>query len=486
MEGERQRVVVVGGGVAGIAAAVDLAQRGASVTLLEQRPRLGGRASSMDDPKTGRLIDNCQHVLTRACTALIDLYERLDVVGKIRWTDTLWFADPDAPTRWHAIRADDLPAPMHLARPMVRFGLLTPRERFDVSRAMLNVIQAGSTRRARAAMNDRSFADWLEEQGQSAALIEKFWSPIVVSACNETCDRVALGYAMQVFQEGMLATHDAYHVGLATCPLAELYGAAEPLIASLGGVVRCGETVTAVRFADGRAAGVTLNTGETLDADAVVMALPSERLGDVLPAGLADTDERFARVAELEHSPIVGVHLYVRNNADPVEHAVLPHPHVVLPGRPIHWFFDQGRVELTETEAGTLIDGPGPCRHLHAVISAARDTVNRSNDELAQLAFDELRRVVGPSGAALHRVHQRVIKERNATFSVTPGVDALRPCVVGSTPGLLLAGDWTDTGWPATMEGAARSGFAASAATLGETPAEEVRVGSRLYRLVAG
>ncbi|MEM1445596.1 MAG: hydroxysqualene dehydroxylase HpnE [Planctomycetota bacterium] len=486
MQADCQRVIVVGGGVAGIAAAVDLAQRGADVTLLEQRPRLGGRASSMDDPKTGRLIDNCQHVLTRACTALIDLYERLGVCEHIRWTDTLWFADPETPTRWHDIRGDDLPAPMHLARPMLRFGLLTTRERFDVSRAMLSVMQAGSTRRARAAMNDRSFADWLEEQGQSAALIDKFWSPIVVSACNETCDRVALGYAMQVFQEGMLATHDAYHVGLAVCPLAALYAPAEALIEQHGGTVRCGVTVSAVRFAKGQAAGVTLNTGEPLDADAVVMAVPSERLGDVLPAGLADTDDRFAKVTDLEHSPIVGIHLYVRNNLDAPNHTVLPHPHVVLPGRPIHWFFDQGVVDLQESEAGTLVDGPGPCRHIHAVISAARDTVTMNNDELAQLAFDELRRVVGPSGAALHRVHQRVIKERQATFSVTPGVDALRPTTTGSTPGLLLAGDWTDTGWPATMEGAARSGFAASAAAVGQATHEEPRIGSRLYRLIAG
>ncbi|MEM7575979.1 MAG: hydroxysqualene dehydroxylase HpnE [Planctomycetota bacterium] len=486
MASQRHRVIVVGGGVAGIAAAVDLAQAGADVTLLEQRPRLGGRASSMDDPKTGRLIDNCQHVLTRACTALMDLYDRLGVSESIAWTDKLWFADPDTPTHWHTIQGDDLPAPMHLVRPMLRFGLLTPRERFDVSRAMLNVLQAGSTRSARAAMNDRSFADWLNEQGQSVALIEKFWSPIVVSACNETCDRVALGYAMQVFQEGMLATHDAYHVGLATCPLAELYGPAETLIQQHGGQVRCGVTVSAVRFANGRAAGMTLNTNEELNADAVVLALPSERLGDLLPAGIADTDERFARLDELEHSPIVGIHLYVRHNRDPAEHRVLPHPHVVLPGRPIHWFFDQGVIELGEAEAGTLVDGPGPCRHIHAVISAARDAVAMTNDELAQLAFDELRRVVGPTGAALSRVHQRVIKERHATFSVTPGVDALRPDTTGNTPGLLLAGDWTDTGWPATMEGAARSGFDASAAALGQPIPDEPRLGSRLYRLVAG
>lgn len=486
MDGQHRRVIVVGGGVAGVAAAVDLAQRGAHVALIEQRPRLGGRASSMDDPKTGRLIDNCQHVLTRACTALMDLYERLGVTTKIRWTDTLWFADPDLPTRWHAMKGDDLPAPMHLVRPMLRFGLLTVRERFDVSRAMLSVLQAGSTHAQRKAMNDRSFADWLGEQGQPATLVDKFWSPIVVSACNETCDRVAAGYALQVFQEGMLATADAYHMGLATCPLADLYGPAEGVIRQGGGDVRLETTARAVRFADGRASGVTLNTGEDLAADAVVLALPSERLGDVLPAGLADTDARFARLGELEHSPIVGIHLYVRSNRDPVEHGVLPRPHVVLPGRPIHWFFDQGRVDLREHEAGTLVGGPGPCRHIHAVISAARDAAAMNNDDLAQLAFDELRRVVGPSGAALVRVHQRVIKERAATFSVTPGVDALRPAVAGATPGLLLAGDWTDTGWPATMEGAARSGFAASAAALGEAKPAESRIGSRLYRLVAG
>ncbi len=486
MDVQRRAVVVVGGGVAGIAAAVDAAQRGAAVTLIEQRPRLGGRASSMDDPKTGRLIDNCQHVLTRACTALLDLYGRLGVDGKIRWTDTLWFADPDEPTRWHEIRGDDLPAPMHLVRPMIRFGLLSVRQRLDVSRAMLAVLQAGSTAAQRRRLNDRSFADWLVEQGQSEELIERFWSPIVVSACNETCDRVALGYALQVFQEGMLATGDAYHVGLSACPLAELYGSAQTLIEAHGGGVRLSTSVEAVRFANGRTAGVTLNTGETIEADAVVLAMTSERVGEVLPAGLVETDARFARLDEFETSPIVGIHLYVRSNRDPVDHVVLPHPHVVLPGRPVHWFFDQGLVRLEEREPGTLVGGPGACRHLHGVISAAREAVSMSNDDLAQLAFDELRRVVGPAGAALSRVHQRVIKERSATFSVLPGVDALRPAVAGVTPGLFVAGDWTDTGWPATMEGAARSGFAASAAALGESPREEARIGSRLYRLVSG
>ncbi len=474
---QTRTAVVCGGGVAGLTAAVDLAQHGWRVTLIEQRARLGGRASSVDDPKTNETIDNCQHVVMRACTALLDLYDRLGVADQIEWSQTLRFADPDEPTTLHALAGDDLPAPVHLLRPLLKFGLLSMKQRFTVARGMVSVLQAGSTHRARTHYNDTSFADWLNEHGQDADVVERFWSPIIVSACNETPDRVAAGYAFQVFQEGMMATDDAYHLGLALCPLAALYDPATPIIEAHGGNVRLGTTVSSVNVSGGRATGVTLNTGETLDADAVVVAVPFDRMGSLLPEGLAGQDERFADLDALEQSPIVGIHLYVTADDDGT---VLPAPHVALPTRPVHWFFGKGSVELPEQAPGTKAE------HVHGVISAAHDVIDQSADDLAALGFDELKRLHGDRAGALRLVHHRVIKEKHATFSIRPGVDAARPQVSGPMQNLFVAGDWTDTGWPATMEGAARSGFAAAAAARGASASPNAKPGTLLYRLLAG
>jgi len=465
-----QRVVVVGGGIAGLSAALRLSEAGVPVSLVETSKRLGGRASSFEDPETRQAVDNCQHVLLRACTHLIDLYERLGVADKITWHKTLHFVTPDAAV--HAITGDDLPAPAHLLRPMLGFGALSLKDRLAVCRGMLAVMQVSPPGRALYA--EQSFADWLSKNHQPAAAVRRFWSPIVVSACNESLDRVAASYALQVFQEGFLASDDAYHMGLPDVPLAELYDPARAAIEAHGGEVLRRAGVEGFDFADGRVAGVRLSDGRALSGSAYVAAVPHDRLAKLATPEMVTADPRLQGLDELAVSPILGVHLWWSGGSFGL-------PHAVLLDSPVHWVFNKGADDTVK----------GGATHLHAVISAAHDLVDQPADALAAMAEAELRERF-PSLADGEVVHRRVIKEKRATFSVQPGVDRLRPGATGAIANLLVAGDWADTGWPATMEGAVRSGYAAARGALGVLDAEstideidDLEPGL-VYRMVAG
>lgn len=440
--------VVIGGGVAGIAAAVRLAEAGAAVTLIEMRPRLGGRATSMEDPQTGQLLDNCQHVVMRCCKALMALYEKLGVADRIVWHRRFDFVHGDG-TR-DGLAAGWLPAPMHFTGSFLKFRGLGWRDKLAIARAMHEIYWHPPRGAEVERINTRSFADWLEQRKQPRRAVERFWGPTVVSACNETLDRVAAGYGLQVFREGFLASKRGYEMGLADVPLAELYGPAINAIEATGGQV---VTATVKSFdydtAAKRLRAAILNDGRRLEADGFVSALPFDVLDRVAGDAMKADDARLQRLKAFEVSPIIGLHLWVRS---PGGGSAMAMPHVALTGSPMHWFFNQG-----------WDDGRG-AQHLHGVVSAAHDLVDLPNSELLDLAMRELRKLVpGCVDAAL--VEGRVIKERRATFSCLPGVlgvDAIRPSTGGAIANLMLAGDWCHTGWPATMEGAARSGFAAA------------------------
>ena len=451
---ERRAVVVLGGGVAGIAAAVRLAQAGQPVTLIEMRPRLGGRATSVTDPSTGDLIDNCQHVVMRCCTALGSLYESLGVSDQITWHRRFHFLHRDGSRA--TLDRGVLPAPLHFVGAFARFKGLSWADRAAIGMAMGRIVRM--TLAQRHALNDTSFAVWLEQQRQPRRAIERFWEVTVVSACNERLDRVAAGYAIQVFAEGLLAGRRGYEMGLSRVPLAKLYDAAGPIIEKAGGRLRLSSTVRSLTYdaATRQVAGVTLNDGECIDADAVIVALPFDALRRVVSLQMIEQDPRLQRLDALEVSPILGLHLWVRASDG---RPALSLPHVVLTGSPLHWLFNHG-----SNAAGV--------QHLHGVASAANALIDRPNDELLNLAMTELGRVLATEPArrsvVVERMAGRVFKERRATFALRPGVDALRPTTRGTIRNLMLAGDWCATGWPATMEGAARSGYDAAEAVLGQ------------------
>ena len=481
----RPTAIVLGGGLAGIAAAVRLASAGVAVTLVETRQRLGGRATSFVDPTTGQVLDNCQHVLLGCCTNLLDLYARLGVAQCIAWQKSIYFATPvDEPrTQWviDTLQADDLPAPLHLSASLLAFQGLKPGEKIALARAMLAMMRIGRT--GRAGYHGLTFARFLDDQGQPRSLVEKFWAPVGVGAVNETVERMPADYAMQVFQEGMLAHQEAWLMGLASVPLVKLYDPAEKVITAAGGQVLLSTSVQGFSTgADGsRVTGLQIDGGRELHAEVCLSALPFDRVDKLLTPAMRAADARLARLGELTVSPILGIHLFFRC---PPDRPVMNLPHVALTRSPLHWVFNKSM------DVG---EGGGMVQHLHGVISAAHDLVDQPAEAIMALALEEIARVFPRArGSKLH--HARVIKEKRATFSARPGIAALRPAQAPGPKGvrnLYLAGDWTATGWPATMEGATRSGYLAAAAALadlGLSPGDNVPdlPASAVYRMLAG
>ncbi len=418
-----RRVAIVGGGVAGIAAALRLTDEGIHVTLLERSNRLGGRAGSFEDTTLDEAIDNCQHVALGCCTAYLGLLDRLGVSDHIAWTSAFHYIEPDGGRSTLPIPA--WPAPLHGLPLLAKARFLGVPDRLAIARAMASLVRTDASRWA-----GRSFADWLGQRRQPERAVRRFWTPIVVSACNarpEACDAPA---AIKVFRDGFLASHRDARMGVPTVPLASLYERTGEILREQGGELRLSAHVTGVE-----SDGVTLRSGEVLDAEAVVLATPFNATTDLLEASSIDAGTLPERLRGLRHSPIVAVHL---EYAQPVSDL----PHAVLLESEFDWlFFKQGG------------------RRVHAVASAADALVERPGEELVGSVVRDIRerfRVdAEPTWA-------RAIKERRATFLVEPGVERLRPRVDEFAPGFWVAGDYTASGWPATMEGAARSGVSAA------------------------
>lgn len=433
------RVLIVGGGVAGIAAGMRCAEHGARVTILEAAGRLGGRASSFDDPRTGETIDNCQHVAMGCCTNYLDLLDRLGTLDTLRWSETLTFVEPSLSTRSARTSrvhpAAWLPAPLGAGPSLARASFLNASEKRAVARGVLAAICADRREHA-----GRTFAEWLEAHAQPSRAVARFWRPVVVSACNAEVDVIDASVALHVFQGGVLASREAGSIGVPSVPLRELYAGVHERLAmvdpedgTLG--VRTGARVEAID-----AKGVRLVTGETCEGDRVICALPPTIAGKLLPDHHGDTRGR--RAGQLAHSPILGVHLVF-------DRPVLEAAHAVLLDVGTQWVFrkdDEGRV-------------------VHAVVSAADGWMGLSEDEIGERVAGDVRACFPAAGEA-SLVSVRAVKEKRATFLASPEGERLRPETTGPS-GVLLAGDYTRTGWPATMEGATRSGYAAAEAALG-------------------
>ncbi len=432
--GPPPQIVIVGGGLAGMAAAVGLESCGIPVTLLEARATLGGRAGSFQDPQSGEELDNCQHVLLGCCTNLIDFYRRLGVQDLIRFERAIHFVDPQG-ARHDLWGLRGLPAPLHLGISLAGFGALTWGERIALTRAMLAMLRMG--REGRLALADQPFGQWLDEQRQPASLVDKLYEPILVSALNENARRASASYAIQVFQDALLRHAGGYVVGMPSCPLGRLY-AKLPCRD-----VRLGARVSGLEFADGTVRGVRLLDGQFLPSDILILATNHPTVGKWVPPEVSQGDARLAGLERLQSVPILGAHLWF-------DRPVLSESHAALMSGPLQWLFRK--------------DSEG--RAVHGVISAARDWVGQDKDEsLARFAEQVRRTLPMARGARLER--GVIVIEKRATFSPLPGVDRDRPAQSPGQTGirnLFLAGDYTQTGWPATMEGAVRSGYLAAEA----------------------
>jgi squalene-associated FAD-dependent desaturase len=435
-------VAVAGGGLAGLAAACALAESGCRITLFERRPYLGGRASSYEHPGTGEVVDNCQHVLFRVCTNLVEFYQRIGVEDKIRWYDEMTFIEPGG--RASVMRASPLPAPLHTAPSFLRFPFLNATDKFAISRALAAL--------ALTSQSDigRSFLDWCHQHGQTRNAIERFWKPILVSALSEDLDLISISYAAQVVRESMKSP-TARHMGVPTVPLTELYNRAGDYIRARGSQIRFRSSLETFSPQPGQVRiRVSDRSPEEETFDYLVLALPFDALARVLPQSSEAAPLR-DQLTHFDTSPITGIHLWFDRQISDLDHAVLL-------DRTIQWMFHKSRLLATRGEPAKT-EGS----YVELVVSASKSLIDKSKTEIVDLALKEVREFF-PAARTANLVKSTVIKEVHATYSPRPGIDAYRPQQATSWPRVFLAGDWTATGWPATMEGAVRSGYLAAEA----------------------
>lgn len=440
-------VAVVGGGLAGLAAAVAGCERGLHVELFERSRHLGGRAGSFRDPAAGGLVDHCQHVSMGCCTNLTDFCRRTGIADCFRRYGTPHFFGPEgtrhdfAPSRW-------LPAPLHLLPPLMRLGYLTIGERWAVVRAM--------GRLARAEVGDpqaeETIGSWLRRHGQSERSIQYFWSVILVGALSEPVDRISLSAARQVFVDGFLASRRAYELEVPQLPLGEIYGRRVAGWLSEHGVgIRSGTPVEQIDGDGRRATGVVLRDGTRREFDFVIVAVPWHRVGSLIPEGMRVALPALGNLQQIRPAPITAVHLWF-------DRPITPLPHAVLIGRLGQWVFNPGRRNAPAEAAE-------PWHYHQVVISASHELSGRRREDVVAGVRGDLE-AIWPKARDARLLHWRLATQPAAVFSCGPGLERLRPAQQTPIENLVLAGDWTATGWPATMEGAVRSGYLAVEAVL--------------------
>lgn len=462
---DMQRVAVVGGGLAGISAALWLADAGCSVTLLEAKPRLGGLTASL---RHGDLtVDTGQHVFLRCCTSYLRLLDRLGVRSLVTLQPRLDLpvirSRDGARGRLRRGRLPVLPGlPLHLAGSLLRYPLLRDWERLSMARAVraLGKVDAGDP-----ATDRRSFGEWLTAHGQSTATVEAVWDLIGVATLNAHADQASLALAATVFQLGLLSDAAAADLGWSRVPLQQLHGdAAGRALQSAGVDMRLRTRITGLRREEGWRLVDEAERGPAYDA--VVLATDPATTERLLPAGAVFQSPGWSE--RLGSTPIVNVHFLL-------DRRVLDEPVLGCVGSPLQWLFDR-----TESSGAAHVV-PGS-QHLVASISAAENWVGRPVAELRRQLLPELHRAVPCTGDA-GLVDFFVTREPHATWRQAPGTAVDRPVTVTRLPGLALAGAHTATGWPATMEGAVRSGEAAAAAVL--AGAADRRLESRSLALTA-
>ena len=420
--------------MAGLSAGCALAECGYRVTILERRPYLGGRASSYQHPGTGEIVDNCQHVLLGCCTNLINLYERTGVSERIRWYDRLTFLEPGG--RASVIKTSFLPAPLHTAPSFLAAHCLKLQDKLAIARAMMALMPS-------VPKDDGTpFLEWLRRHGQTDVAIERFWKTVLVSALNEELDRVSVAYAAQVFRESFLKSARAGRMGVPSAPLTELYNAAGDYIRARGGEVRLRSSVDSFKAS---ASSVDIcSDGQERTFDFALIAVSFDALSRILPTSI-EAEPLRTSLQFFESSPITGIHLWFDREVTDLEHAVLL-------DRTIQWMFNKSRLLGRAQSSGS---------YLELVVSSSKTLVEKSRSEIIELALRELADFL-PHIQDAKLLKATVIKEVNATYSPAPGLDQHRPGNATAWPRVFLAGDWTATGWPATMEGAVRSGYMAA------------------------
>jgi squalene-associated FAD-dependent desaturase len=464
-------VIVAGAGAAGLAAAAALAGAGKSVTVLERKPYVGGRACSYEHPALHEVVDS-QHVLLGCCTNLIELCEQSGSADKIRWYDKQTFLEPGG--RSSTISSSALPAPFHFAPSFMAMSMLGWKDKLGMARGLMEFL------RGYPAEDDESVEQWLKRTRQTELSIRHFWNPILMATLNDRVAHCSTRYAGKVFHELFIKSSTGGRLGIPTVPLSEFYMAAARLIEARGGTVQLRASVEAITQEQGGRWRV--NTADTsYTADSIILALPFEQIQKLLPAvrlneqysrlALNTRDELELKMARQVHSPFTSILLWFDREITDLDHAWLL-------DTTIEWFFHKSRIRR---------HAPGKGSYVELVIAGSRAQLSMTRHEILSGALNELE-LFFPEAKRAKLVKSGVLKEARATFSVVPGLDQFRPPQATEWPGLYLAGDWTATEWPSTMEGAVRSGRLAAGAVMGDDGrfmAEETRASGLMRWLVA-
>ncbi len=438
-----RHVVVVGGGLAGITAAIALRETGIQVTLLEARPRLGGATCSFS--RDGLIVDNGQHIFLGCCTAYRELIARLGMTGSVSLQDRfdVTVLSPGGQAR---LRRTALPGPLHFGQALAGYGLLSPTERLKVSRAALPMRFLDP---ADPALDGQRLGDWLAARGQGERARRVLWDLFTVSALNVAGDEANLALSATVIKTALLGRRDAADIGTPGIPLGDLHGqAGARKLAELGATVRLTAKVAGLTPLPGGRFRVQLadrgtSAPDTIDADGVVLAVPPEAAARLLPSGAAGPGPGPGQWRELGASPIVNVHIVY-------DRRVTRLPFAAAVDSPVQWVFDR-------TGPSGLTAG----QYLAISVSAADDVVDTPAAVLRERFLPALAQLF-PAARDAQVTDFFVTRERRATFRQVPGCGERRPAAGTGLAGLVLAGAWTDTGWPDTMEGAVRSGLIAA------------------------
>ena len=437
-----ESVAVIGAGAAGLAAAQALADSGYKVRLIERRPYVGGRASSYEHPGTGEVIDNCQHLLFGCCTNLIDLYRRIGALDKLRWFDEITMLEPGG--RRSVLSASPLPAPLHASPGFLKAHAFSLADKIAIARG-LNTFIAGIPEDT-----EENFAEWLARHKQTPSAIKRFWEPVLFAALNEELDQTSVHYAAKVCRELFLRSPESGRMAIPSVPLSDLYGHALASLKARGAEINLRSSVTRVTHNDSLQQWSIETETEQFSADAIIFAVPFEAMAKLLPTlpEAPGKEALAAQVSQFTHAPIAAIHLWFDREITDLEHASML-------DTTIQWLFNKSKLQpQRHAQEGYYIE---------VVISVLRSVIPMQRQELIDLALRELA-LFFPAVREAKLLKGAVTKEVRATFSIRPQLDKIRPTAQSPWRNIFLAGDWTASGWPATMEGAARSGYLAAEA----------------------
>ncbi|MGA7857341.1 MAG: hydroxysqualene dehydroxylase HpnE [Terracidiphilus sp.] len=434
-------VTVVGGGVAGMSAACALAEAGFRVQLVERRSYLGGRASSYLHPGVGEVIDNCQHVLFGCCTNLIGFYKRIGVAERIHWTSEMTMIEPGG--RRSPLGPSWLPAPFHGLPKLIAAHAFSFADKLALARAFSVLM------RPVPPYTTESLGEWLKRNKQTKGALERFWRLVIASALNADLDSIALPYAAKVIRELFMNSAQAGRMGMSTVPLSDLYANAAEFLAQHGSTVHLNANIQAAEFDEEMSQWSLVASAGILRSDFLLLALPFEGVAKLLPhmPPAEGTEKLSSQIAHHEHWPICSVHLWFDREITNLDHAVLL-------DRELHWMYNKSRLQSGRKCKGS---------YLELVVSASREFAALPREQAIAKAVSELAEFF-PNAASAKLEKAVLVKEMRATFGVPPGIDSARPPAQAPWPNCFLAGDWTATGWPSTMESAARSGHLAAEA----------------------